>query len=84
MGTIREVIAGARRRLKEAAIEAPGRESRLLLGSLLGLSEAALLARDDERLPAEIETRFAGLIARRERNMTPVEPREPAATITSR
>jgi release factor glutamine methyltransferase len=66
VGTIRDEIAEARRRLREAAAEAPGREARLLLGSLLGWSEAALLARDDEPLPGELSARFRELVARRE------------------
>jgi release factor glutamine methyltransferase len=67
VATVRDEIAAARRRLREAAAEAPGREARLLLGALLGRSEAALLAHDDEPLSEELAGQLSELVARRER-----------------
>jgi release factor glutamine methyltransferase len=67
VATIREVIQEARRRLTRAAPDAPGREARLLLGSLVGLSEASLIARDGEPVPEDVLRRFESLLERRER-----------------
>jgi release factor glutamine methyltransferase len=75
--TIREAIEIGRDRLRAAAIDSPGREAALLLGSLLGMSEAALLAQDDRSLSAGELGRFLDLIERRRRH-------EPAAYLVGR
>jgi release factor glutamine methyltransferase len=62
--TIRDLLAPARARL--AALPFAGaREAHLLLGHVLGLSEASLLARDDEAVAPDAEGRFAELVERR-------------------
>jgi len=72
MSTVAELLAAARRSLLEAGVDAPGREAALLLRSLLGMSEAALLARDRDPVPTTVETSYLRLVARRSR-------REPVA-----
>lgn len=69
MSTIRELLAAARERLAEAGVERPGREAALLLRTLLGMSEAALLAHDRDTLPPEIVARFAGRVGDRVRRV---------------
>jgi release factor glutamine methyltransferase len=63
--TLRQLLAEARPRLAATPFGAPPREARLLLGHVLGLSEAQLLAREEMEAPVEAEERFHGLLARR-------------------
>jgi release factor glutamine methyltransferase len=75
--TIREAVEEGRRRLSGEGIESPGREARLLLGSILGAGEARLLAGDDEAVEAGLFARFRALLDRRARG-------EPAAYLLGR
>lgn len=63
--TIGQLLAEARPQLAATPFGAPPREAFLLLGHVLGLSEAQLLAREDRAVPDEEAARFRGLIARR-------------------
>jgi len=63
--TVDEVLADARARLAAAPFAPSTREAALLLGRVLGLSEAQLFARGREPVPAASRQRFAGLLARR-------------------
>lgn len=65
MPTIRELLASARTRLAATPFSAPPREAGLLLGQVLGLSEAQILARDREEVPAASAERFESLLERR-------------------
>lgn len=65
MPTIRELLASARTRLAATPFSAPPREAGLLLGQVLGLSEAQILARDREEVPAVAAERFQELLERR-------------------
>lgn len=65
MPTIRELLASARTRLAATSFSAPPREAGLLLGQVLGLSEAQILARDREEVPAAAVERFQELLERR-------------------
>lgn len=65
MTTIRELLAEAKGLLAAAPFEPPPREAHLLLGLVLGLSEARLLARDAEAVPPDAEEAFRALLARR-------------------
>lgn len=67
MTTIGELVAEARRRWVDAVPESPAREARLLLGEVLGLSEAALFAHDDREVAAADAARFRRLVERRGR-----------------
>lgn len=67
MATVRELLAPATSRLAEAGVERPGREAALLLRTLLGMSEAALLAHDRDPVAPELAARFAGRIDARAR-----------------
>ena len=67
MATIRELKAEGRRRLAGAATASAGREAGLLLGAILGLGEAELLARDERAVSANDRERFLALIDRRGR-----------------
>lgn len=57
-------MASARERLAAAPFASP-REAHLLLGHVLGVGEASLLARDDEAVRDEDAQRFEALIERR-------------------
>jgi release factor glutamine methyltransferase len=59
-----DLLHEARRRLAATAFAAP-REAALLLGAVLGLSEAQVMARDDQPVGAAEAARFAELVARR-------------------
>jgi release factor glutamine methyltransferase len=59
-----ELLREGRRRLGATAF-APPREATLLLAAVLGLSEAQVMARDDEPVPPAAAARFAALLARR-------------------
>jgi release factor glutamine methyltransferase len=58
------LLREGRRRLAATPFASP-REGALLLGKVLGLSEAQVMARDDQTVPAAAAARFAGLLARR-------------------
>jgi release factor glutamine methyltransferase len=62
--TVRELLAHGRARLTGLAFASP-REAHLLLGHLLGLGEASLLARDEMPLDAALVARFDALLTRR-------------------
>jgi release factor glutamine methyltransferase len=63
--TVDTLLDEARRRLATAPFEPRRREALLLLGHVLGLSEAQLLARGGEEIPPQAEARFAELLRRR-------------------
>jgi len=63
--TARQLLAEARPLLAATSFGASPREARLLLGYVLGLSEARLLAREEAEVPAGAERRFRELLARR-------------------
>jgi release factor glutamine methyltransferase len=63
--TIRQLLAEARPRLAATSFGAPPREALLLLGHVLGLSEAQALARGDSQVPSRAEARFRELLERR-------------------
>lgn len=65
MPTIATLLREAKELLATAPFAPSGRESHLLLGHVLGLSEARLLARDGEAVPPEAEGAFRELLARR-------------------
>lgn len=65
MPTIAQLLAEARPRLAATAFGAPPREAALLLGWLLGLSEAQILAHGEREVPAETVERFRALLERR-------------------
>lgn len=65
MPTARQLLAEARPLLAATPFGAPPREARLLLGHVLGLSEAQILAREEMEVPSEAERRFRELLARR-------------------
>jgi len=65
MPTLRQLLAEARPLLAATPFGAPRREAALLLGHVLGLSEAQVLAREESAVPAEAEERFRALLARR-------------------
>ncbi len=73
--TLRDHVARAMRQLDHAGIEGASREAWLLLGSVLGVTRATLLARALEPLSPAAATRYNALIARRVK-------REPFAQIT--
>ncbi len=59
-----DVLGEARRRLAVEPFGSP-REAALLLGRVLGLSEAQVMARDEMPVPAAAAARFAALVERR-------------------
>lgn len=63
--TIAELLAEAKPALAAAPFAPPTREASLLLGHVLGLGEAQLLARSGDQVPEEEEKRFRHLLARR-------------------
>ena len=65
MPTVGQLLAEARPRLAATPFGASGREASLLLGHVLGLSEARLLARTDDEIPSKAERRFRELLERR-------------------
>ncbi len=62
---ISHLLAAARARLAATSFGAPPREASLLLGRVLGLSEAQILARDDLEVEAAAAERFEALLRRR-------------------
>ena len=65
MTNVRDLMAQGRHTLAGAAIAAPGREAARLLGTLLGLSEVQVRAREEQPVEAQLAGRFAALVARR-------------------
>ncbi len=65
MTTIRECVAAGRRTLAAEGVASPGREAARLLGSVLGLTEVEIRARDEQPVDARGASRFAQLVARR-------------------
>lgn len=65
MPSVAELLQIGRERLRTAGIEPAGRESTLLLGTVLGAREASLLALDREAVAGPNEARFRELIERR-------------------
>jgi release factor glutamine methyltransferase len=65
MPTVGQLLARARPVLAATPFGASPREALLLLGRVLGLSEAQVLARPEADVPNESEQRFSTLLARR-------------------
>jgi release factor glutamine methyltransferase len=65
MPTVRDLLADARRRLAAAPFQPSRREAALLLGHVLGLSEAQVIARNEREVEPPAAARFAALLARR-------------------
>jgi release factor glutamine methyltransferase len=65
VSTLRQLLSEARPLLAATPFGAPPREALLLLGHVLGLSEAQVLARGEAEVPAAEEARFRSLLARR-------------------
>lgn len=63
--TIGDLLADGRRRLATTSFDAPPREAALILGHVLGLSEAQILARRDDTVAEDDGRRFESLLARR-------------------
>ena len=63
--TVQGLLVEARRRLAAAPFAPPAREAGLLLAHALGVSEAQVLARHDEDVPAAAADRFLALLERR-------------------
>jgi release factor glutamine methyltransferase len=65
MVTVRELVLEGRATLQQAGRPDAGRESALLLGSLLDCGEVQLLSRDHETVAPETASRFRERLARR-------------------
>jgi release factor glutamine methyltransferase len=65
MATIDQLLAEARPRLAATPFGAPAREASLILGRVLGLSEAQVLAHGEREVPFEAAEQFRGLLERR-------------------
>lgn len=65
MATIGELLRAGRARLSAAPLAPPSREAALLLGRVLGLSEAQVLARDERPVDPSDALRFEEWIERR-------------------
>ena len=65
MPTIGQLLAEARPRLAATPFGASTREALLLLGAVLDLSEAQVLARQENTVPSDAERRFRELLERR-------------------
>ncbi len=65
MATVSSLLAEAKAALSAGAFRPSPREAHLLLGHVLGLAEARLLARDAEPVPPAAEGAFRALLARR-------------------
>lgn len=63
--TLAQLLAEARPRLAATSFGAPPREAALLLGWLLGLSEAQILAHGEREVPDGTAERFRSLLERR-------------------
>ncbi len=62
---VRELVENGRKQLLEAPFEVSSREAYLLLGHVLGLSEAQIMAHWDDEVSPEAESAFRGLLDRR-------------------
>ncbi|HJX29902.1 MAG TPA: peptide chain release factor N(5)-glutamine methyltransferase, partial [Thermoanaerobaculia bacterium] len=62
---IRDLLADARARLAATPFGAPPREAVLLLGKVLGLNEAQVLARDRDEVDPAAASRFGEILERR-------------------
>ena len=60
-----ELLAKARRELREAGIDDPGLDSRLIVQSAAGLDHAAIIAEPKQRIAAATAARIDAMIARR-------------------
>ncbi|HLF56303.1 MAG TPA: HemK/PrmC family methyltransferase, partial [Thermoanaerobaculia bacterium] len=69
MVTVRALLTDGRARLRAAGLESPSREAALLLRHLLGMSEAALLARDRDPVAPAVADRFRALLDLRARGV---------------
>ncbi len=65
IASISELLTAARQRLAQAPFAPPTREAALLLRSVLGISEAQLLARDRQLVEPRAQRRFEELLERR-------------------
>jgi len=63
--TVASLLSGARPRLASTPFGAPAREAGLLLGAVLGLSEAQILAHPERPVGTAEATRFQDLLERR-------------------
>jgi len=63
--TVRQLLAEAKSALRAAPFHPPLREAHILLGRVLGLSEARLLSHDDRPLSRPEEASFRALLDRR-------------------
>lgn len=63
--TVDDLLSDARRRLAAAPFSPPPREAALLLGRVLGWSEAMVMARGEEAVPPAATRRFRELLERR-------------------
>ncbi len=61
-----QLLAEATRRLREAGIEAPQREARLLMALAANMSTAELIAKDQEPVPGELAAMFGAMVNKRE------------------
>ena len=65
MATLHDLLLTGRGALAGRGVESPGREASRLLAGLVGRSEAALLAIDDQEAEPELARRYRQLLARR-------------------
>jgi len=65
MASVDELVHEARRRLAGAPFQPPLREARLLLGRVLGWSEAQVLARGERAVDDESASHYRALVVRR-------------------
>jgi release factor glutamine methyltransferase len=63
LGVLREATG----RLRQAGLEAPLRDARLLLGHALGVDQAGLIVRENDPVSLDVLDRFEAMVARRER-----------------
>ncbi len=61
-----QLLAEATRRLREAGIEAPQREARLLMALAANMSTAELIAKDQEPVPGELAAMYGAMVNKRE------------------
>lgn len=65
MATVGELVREGQEALRRSGLESAGREAARLLGGLLAWTEARVIARDTDPVPAETERRFRQLLDRR-------------------
>lgn len=63
--TVGELLKSARASLSSSSLQLPSREAALILGQVLELGEASLLARDDQPVSVAQAARFRALLERR-------------------